>query len=316
MAEKVLRKKKSFEKRFYKMISIITDILIIPIILVAIISAASMINAKGNNKVPKLFGYSAVSIMSNSMKASGFEVGDVALIKETKVNQLKRGDIIAFYYRYVQDLNQPISDADNSFAYTWDEKQSASDIVTGSEKSYIEDAAITNTKMYFHKIVDIKIESETGRLWFKTKGTSNDYSDQYWINQGYVIGEYAKSLGFLSKFISFAGSIQGIIWLVEVPCGIVLILLVTTFINQLDEMLKSKNKKKYKLTKALLKNKEKVLLELRKYAIRKIANFNKNWDCMYYYTQEADSYSLAYRIARMQALNMRVLQRKYQRENK
>ena len=81
-------------------------------------------------------------------------------------------------------------------------------------------------------------------------------------------------------------------------------------------MLKSKNKKRYKLNKALLKNKEKVMLELRKYAIRKIANFNKNWDCMYYYVWEADSYTLAYRIARMQALKMRVLQRKYERVNK
>ena len=315
MAERKFIKKKSREKRFYKAISIITDILIIPIILVAILSAVSMLNAKNNNRVPSLFGYSAVTILSDSMEASGYSVGDVVLIKKTKINSLQRGDIIAFYYRYVQDLNKPISDSDNSFAATWDGKTKASDIVSGSEKSYINDAANTNTKIYFHEIVDIKIEAKTGRLWFKTKGTSNLTNDQYWIDQGYVIGEHAKSLGILSRIITFTGSTNGIIWLVEVPCGIILILLVTSFINQIDQAMKNKVKKNYKLTKVLMKNRSKVLSNARRLAIRKIANFNRNWECRHYYVFEADSYTLAYRIARVQALRMRTLQKSYERVN-
>lgn len=316
MAEKDFKKKKSREKSFYKAISIITDILIIPIIFVAILSAVSMLNAKNNNRVPSLFGYSAVTILSDSMEPSGYNVGDVVLIKEVKINELRRGDIIAFYYRYVQDLNKPISDTDNSFAYTWDENSMpASDIVSGSEKNYINDASNTSTKIYFHEIVDIKIEAETGRLWFKTKGTKNVSADQYWIDQGYVIGEHAKSLGILSKIITFTGSISGIIWLVEVPCGIILILLVTSFINQLDQALKNKKNKHYKLNKVLMKNKAKVLGNARRLAIRRIANFNRNWEVRHFYVYEADSYTLAYRIARVQALKMRTLQRSYQRAN-
>ena len=90
--EKKIKKKVTFQK----VLSIITDILIYPIIALAIFSSFVMLNAKRDNEVYAIFGYSIVKILSGSMTASGFEKDDLVILHSVNTDDLRVGDDIAF----------------------------------------------------------------------------------------------------------------------------------------------------------------------------------------------------------------------------
>ena len=74
--------------------SVITWLLLIfavAIMLFTFISSSTL--DKGNRSV---FGYKAYIVLSDSMKATDFEAGDVVVVKEVEPSTLKEGDIITF----------------------------------------------------------------------------------------------------------------------------------------------------------------------------------------------------------------------------
>ena len=91
---------KSERSRFGKICSVITDILVFPVIIIAFACAIFMSSAKANNKVPSIFGNSIVEVLTNSMDLGtpqSYKVGDVLIINQNiNLDQIEVGDCLAF----------------------------------------------------------------------------------------------------------------------------------------------------------------------------------------------------------------------------
>ena len=90
--KKAVEEKKGKGKKIFKIVSILIDILIVPVIIVSFLCTILAFNAKSNNEVPSIFGMSIVTIVSDSMEPD-YKVGDVMVIKKADTNNLKVGDI-------------------------------------------------------------------------------------------------------------------------------------------------------------------------------------------------------------------------------
>ncbi|MBR3620807.1 MAG: hypothetical protein IKN56_04805, partial [Clostridia bacterium] len=87
--------------------SVITWLLLIfavAIMLFTFISSSTL--DKGNRSV---FGYKAYIVLSDSMKATDFEAGDVVVVKEVEPSTLKAGDIITFTSRNSASYGETIT---------------------------------------------------------------------------------------------------------------------------------------------------------------------------------------------------------------
>lgn len=243
----------------------VTSIVIIPILVLSVVCSIVMINAKRNNNVPNIFGYSLVTVLSPSMVASGFEIDDAVMVKKTDTEELKIGDIIA-YYKYIEKTDVNLSDIarasemDTTIAKDLSSYPDASRIsswklylsklfsnatYTSTEAS--EKAKKANSAIIFHQVVDI-IEYD-GYKWFRTWGTSNVNAkgdpiyDTYWIREDYVIGKYTHTSSAVRGFLGFASTNSGILWMVEVPSGIHLILSTLELVEILDMMTRERHER-------------------------------------------------------------------------
>ena len=77
--------------------SVITWILLIFSIAIMVFTFVSVKVFDKNDR--SIFGYKAFVVLSDSMKATDFEAGDVAVVKEVDPSTLKEGDIISFVSR-------------------------------------------------------------------------------------------------------------------------------------------------------------------------------------------------------------------------
>ena len=247
----------------------LTSIVIIPILVLSIICSMIMINAKRSNNVPNIFGFSLVTVLSSSMTNSGFEIDDSVMVKQTDPTELQVGDIIA-YYKYIEQTSGNLSDIaqtsmgnggtanasenlvsdmpDYSRITSWKlylNKLFSNITYTSTEAS--EKAIRAGSPIIFHQIVDIV--DYDGYLWFKTWGTSNQHDngdpiyDTYWIREDYVIGKYTHTSSTVRSFLSFASTNTGILWMVEVPSGVHLVLSTLELVEILDMMTKERHER-------------------------------------------------------------------------
>ena len=92
-----MAKQKKEKARFAKVLSIIADILFIPIIVLALICIVATFTAKANNRVPSIFGKSIVTVQSGSMEKEYYK-NDVLVIESVEnMESIAVGDDIAFY---------------------------------------------------------------------------------------------------------------------------------------------------------------------------------------------------------------------------
>ena len=264
-------KRKLSNNSWLNFLDTLTSVIIIPILALSIICSVIMMNAKRSNNVPNIFGYSLVTILSDSMVNSGFEVDEAVMVKRTDTDELQVGDIIA-YYKYIETTSANLSEiaqagmnsssaADSTEAHEFDTTAPAYSTIsswklylsrlfsnltyTSSEAS--EKAIKANSTIIFHQIVDI-VEYD-GYKWFKTWGTSNvgprgdPAYDPYWIREDYVIGRYTHTSSTVRSFLSFASTNTGILWMVEVPSGVHLILSTLELVEILDMMTKERHER-------------------------------------------------------------------------
>ena len=237
-----MSKKKSGTRIFYRILSDLVTIIMIPAILLALYACFLMFRAQKDGTAVSMFGYSPVRVLSGSMIASGFEINEVVMIKEVNTKSLKKGDIIAFYV-YTKGIPAGLD------PYTFDEyiaPEGISEKADFSFKKFLGEknelqtqAGAAHESIWFHKIVDIRID-ENGDLWIKTWGTSNKDAygnpiyDAFWTREDLVVGKYVETAGFISTCLGFLGSNTGIVFLVIVPLGILLIVLSIQFIDAYD----------------------------------------------------------------------------------
>ena len=76
--------------------NILDKILTIFLIISAFVAIMMVIQiTKVPDEIPSFFGYKVLQVMSGSMD-DVFSIGDVILIKETKQEEIKKGDIVTF----------------------------------------------------------------------------------------------------------------------------------------------------------------------------------------------------------------------------
>lgn len=129
-----------------------------------------------------------------------FKKGDVVFIESCKPEDLEPGDIIAFYRNYSAD---PLAN------------------------------------IYFHRIMDIKSDDDNV-LYFQTKGDANKSPDSGWVKADNIAGVYSGRLAFLQRFLNFAVTANGCVFLIIIPCGTVFMFEVIALINWFDEGAKIK----------------------------------------------------------------------------
>ncbi len=124
-----------------------------------------------------IFGYRAFIVLSDSMKKTDFDAGDLVVSKEVNVTTLKDGDIITF-----------LSQNDD-----------------GSKGSYIT-----------HKIRKVTT-NEQGLLAFQTYGTTTNTDDEVLVTAPFVVGKYSFSLPNVGTFFEFLKRPAGYIVCILIP---------------------------------------------------------------------------------------------------
>ena len=210
-----------------KIATIISNVLYGIVMVILIVFLGYSMGSVSQNKVPSFFGKSYVRILTGSMKASGFDEGEVVMIKRVKLSEIKAGDIVAFYW------GPPRKGSTPSFSQNASLKE---DVETG-QKSF-------DNSIVFHQVAEVGIDNY-GNLWIKTFGTSNklangepDYDG--WTKGDHILGVYEENI--FAGVIQFISSPAGIIAIVIVPCCIVLFMLLMRIIDIIDKMAQEKKK--------------------------------------------------------------------------
>jgi len=79
-----------------KVLTVIASVVLWCVILVAALYAFTTLATKGNGRVASLFGYTPLSVQTDSMRPT-FNAGDLIIIKKTDPATLKVGDIVTFH---------------------------------------------------------------------------------------------------------------------------------------------------------------------------------------------------------------------------
>lgn len=235
LQKKYYKRRKINEKFIYKkslakkITSAIFDIALIGIALVCGLVCFCNISSRMQNLPPSIGGYMAMQVVSGSMRASGFEIGDSVMIKSVNTDTLKEGDMIAFYvyapsyqsfskYRSVKIDPKTTGDL---------EYQVSVKSFFGLQNEEVQVAAKSNSRRVFHEIIGV-YEDKEGVRWFETKGTSNATKDRWWVKETLVIGAYNNSsvANLMSVVINTMTSSMGTIIVLMIPLVIVAMFIV------------------------------------------------------------------------------------------
>ncbi|MDY2696453.1 MAG: hypothetical protein SOV27_04760 [Eubacteriales bacterium] len=254
---------------FSKICSILIDIFIVPVIVIAFVCAILMSSAKANNKVPSVLGNSIVEVLTPSMAVEGgFYPGDVLIIDQTvNKDNLQVGDCIAFYapeesgwvtdngdsliifHRIVriiytdETINGEPTGKKNvkHFVCRGDAvgKLSASDgtlIPTQAKKDGLPQDQWggdydENGNLYDEKGNRIVNGGYVVKLL--DESASKDKADLQYVTAEYVVGKFkARAGGFISALVKFCCSEIGIILLVIIPSGIMIAIVATSIVQE------------------------------------------------------------------------------------
>ena len=252
---------------FNKICSILIDIFIIPVLIVAFVCAILMSSAKANNKVPSVFGNSIVEVLTNSMDVGtkeSYKVGDVLIIDQAvNLDELKVGDCIAFYapkqskfttdgtvngdslvifHRIVRivyakevvngvESEQPkrhfVCHGDNADSLEFIPTQAKIDGLSNPGGDYDEQGNVLPGGGYVVKLLD-----DTDVATGENEVQSNQSSLQYVTDQ-YVVGKLkSRAGGFLSALVKFCCSELGIILLVIIPSSIMICIIIVNLVQE------------------------------------------------------------------------------------
>lgn len=179
-----------------KTIKIVGNVLFYSIILFILIFAVMSVVSKKNNGVAKIFGYSPVVVISDSMKGendNSFNKGDLIFIQEVKDFSTiqKNKDVVTFY-----------------------------DIKDGK--------TIVNS----HRVIEVIVNDDGSRV-FRTKGDNSPDPDTFALLEKDIIGVYRTKISNIGSAILFMQSSIGFFLFVVLPAIIFLIYELIKFIKLL-----------------------------------------------------------------------------------
>ena len=201
-----------------------------------------------NGTPPMFFGHSTMRIASGSMSApsitidgveydSGFDIGDTIVIRSVDTKTLKIGDKIVFYaypknyVQYHQVGKQEIEVPSNTKTKY---KMSFAQFM-GFQTKELTEAAKNYGMLTFHHITNV-YKDTNGKLWFKTQGSANAVKDVWYISEEMVVGIFSKSVigNFVSNVVNLISNDWGFILLLLLPIGLLTLVLVRSFVVDLQ----------------------------------------------------------------------------------
>lgn len=229
--QKKYYKRRKIKERFVvkksplrKAISMVVDTVCVLVALMCGLVCFCNISCRFQNLPPSVGGYMAMQIVSGSMRASGFEIGDSVMVRSVDTDTLKEGDMIAFYvyspsYRNFKSYQATKLDSSQigKLKYTVTPQT-----FLGIYNSDIQEAAKANSKRVFHQIIGV-FEDSNGVRWFQTKGTSNATRDGWYVKETMVIGAYTNTnvASAMSFVVNTMTSSVGTIIVLMVPLVII-----------------------------------------------------------------------------------------------
>lgn len=243
--ETLLNNERSVPSRIF---SVFLSVITITVMIFTIIFCVGTIYSAYNKTAPTFFGYSTMKVASGSMSASsiiidgveyesGFDIGETIVVRSVDTKTLKVGDKIAFYAypknynKYHQVGKEEITvSPDTKTKYKLSARQ-----FFGFQTKELTEAALENAMLTFHHITNV-YKDTNGKLWFKTQGSSNSTKDTWYISEEMVVGIFSRSStgNFVSKVVNLVSTDWGFIVLLLLPIGLLTIILVRSFIKDLQ----------------------------------------------------------------------------------
>jgi len=233
-----------------KCISLIVNILCIAVVVLCSLVCIATLNCRTKGVVTSIGGYSAVSIApTGSMVASGFNTGDVVLVKKVNPKSLKgdqfdrfgnitvAGDIIAFYraenHNSQNCLNMKEYTKEMALQQEEDVDLTFSEFI-GSQNPLIERAGRKRASMIFHHIKQIR-QDANGKLYFQTYGSSNPSTDILWISEDAIVGKYYEEASpLLLTTFKTLNTPYGIFVLISIPLVVVIPMVFLDILKSLE----------------------------------------------------------------------------------
>ena len=229
---------KSLNQKFWsRLVSVTLSVVCTLVTLFAIVFCISSFNSTIQRVVPSFAGYSNMRVSSGSMVKSGFNIGDVVVVKQVDTHTIKPNDIIAFYtysksyYGVNVKKLTPISVDDIGEHST---KLSALEFF-GVKNAYMQEAGKAGAMLVFHHVRAV-YEDANGKRWFTTYGSSNASDDTWAIAEEYVVGvnDNSKTGQVLSSIINFMSGPFGKLALLIIPLGILGFVLIKQLIYDIQ----------------------------------------------------------------------------------
>ena len=126
------------------------------VLLIIMMGMCAVVLMAGQGKVPYIFGYRVMQVISDSMRPTIASETCIVIEKVDDISEIEKGDIITFI----------------------------------SEDPRIE--GFHNT----HRVNDIITDAETGEILFQTKGDAHETPDAHLVSFEQVVGRYVRELPF------------------------------------------------------------------------------------------------------------------------
>lgn len=239
----------------YTVLGKIGDILLWPIMFIALFSSFFMLVQRQQNKVTSIFGYSFVNVLSGSMVDEGFAIRDTVITKRVSERDVQLGDIIAFYYQsstkpvgathliygYEYSTGKEVDYSEDNIRYgDYGNTREAISITLSaipktdtSGQEMLEEAQEKNAKIYFHRVIGIYID-DAGTIFYRTKGSNNSTADSPYARGDLLVGRYVNTPQVIRKAVSFCASTTGMIILVCFPLSLLVLMQSMSLIDQVS----------------------------------------------------------------------------------
>ena len=190
-----------------KALSIIKDIFIWIVVVIAvfmmIFTIVSVSTFDRNDR--SIFGYKAFIVLTDSMKKTHFNAGDIVFVKSVDPATLKDGDVITFVSQNEESFNQTITH--RIFAKQSDANGNPGFVTYGT----------TNGEIVSNGDEKIDELSATGKYYTNSKGEVLLNGDATVVTYPYIRGKYQFHIPKLGKFFNFLRTPQGYIVCIFIP---------------------------------------------------------------------------------------------------
>lgn len=244
---------KNEKSRFSKICSILTDILVFPVIIIAFACAIFMSSAKANNKVPSIFGNSIVEVLTGSMDLGtpqSYKPGDILIINQNiSLDNVAVGDCLAFYapkesgftddngnsliifHRVVRIVYVKVDDVNKRYFVCHGDAAGALELIPAQnidESTHDIDGNVQKGGGYVVKLFDDDVPATNQDNKLPTTQSQLQY-----VADEFVIGSLkSRASGLVTGLVKFCTSPAGITAMVIIPSVIMIVFVVLNMINE------------------------------------------------------------------------------------